>query len=142
MPFVVLLKYKMNSILIIMIMNNGNTKHGKTSLEWERYQQPRYHRLVSMAGWWRNFLRRFLTKWYEVWFWYFLNLIEYLKSFKFMDIFVTSNLSFILIPVRQYDNTALCGLVWTADFVAFRCRTCGISQCMSLCNECFKVRFN
>eukprot|EP00094_Tigriopus_californicus_P009370 TCALIF_09035-PA protein Name:"Similar to Ubr3 E3 ubiquitin-protein ligase UBR3 (Mus musculus)" AED:0.13 eAED:0.13 QI:208/0.88/0.8/1/0.88/0.9/10/0/606 len=40
--------------------------------------------------------------------------------------------------VRQYDNTAMCGLVWTADFVAFRCRTCGISQCMSLCVDCFK----
>ena len=36
MPFVLLLKCKMNSILIIMIINNGNTKHGKTSLGWER----------------------------------------------------------------------------------------------------------
>ena len=41
-------------------------------------------------------------------------------------------------PVREFDNTALCGLVWTADFWAFRCRTCGISQCMSLCADCFK----
>ena len=40
--------------------------------------------------------------------------------------------------VREFDNTALCGLVWTADFWAFRCRTCGISQCMSLCADCFK----
>ncbi len=32
----------------------------------------------------------------------------------------------------------MCGLVWTADFWAFRCRTCGISQCMSLCADCFK----
>ena len=44
----------------------------------------------------------------------------------------------VFISVRSYDNTAMCGLVWTADFVAFRCRTCGISQCMSLCADCFK----
>ncbi|XP_069472278.1 E3 ubiquitin-protein ligase UBR3 isoform X2 [Ambystoma mexicanum] len=39
--------------------------------------------------------------------------------------------------VRAYDTAALCGLVWTANFVAYRCRTCGISPCMSLCAECF-----
>ncbi|XP_025259737.1 E3 ubiquitin-protein ligase UBR3 [Theropithecus gelada] len=39
--------------------------------------------------------------------------------------------------VRAYDPAALCGLVWTANFVAYRCRTCGISPCMSLCAECF-----
>ena len=40
--------------------------------------------------------------------------------------------------VHEYDNTALCGLVWTDGFVAYRCRTCCISQCMSLCAHCFK----
>uniref|UniRef100_A0A6I8NTV7 E3 ubiquitin-protein ligase n=1 Tax=Ornithorhynchus anatinus TaxID=9258 RepID=A0A6I8NTV7_ORNAN len=39
--------------------------------------------------------------------------------------------------VRAYDPAALCGLVWTANFVAYRCRTCGISPCMSLCADCF-----
>lgn len=39
--------------------------------------------------------------------------------------------------VRAYDPAALCGLVWTANPVAYRCRTCGISPCMSLCAECF-----
>ncbi|XP_074857119.1 E3 ubiquitin-protein ligase UBR3 isoform X3 [Carettochelys insculpta] len=39
--------------------------------------------------------------------------------------------------VRAYDPATLCGLVWTANFVAYRCRTCGISPCMSLCAECF-----
>lgn len=39
--------------------------------------------------------------------------------------------------VRRYDNATTCGLVWTANFVAYRCRTCGISPCMSLCSECF-----
>lgn len=39
--------------------------------------------------------------------------------------------------VKQYDNAVTCGLVWTKNFVAYRCRTCGISPCMSLCYECF-----
>ncbi|CAL4147715.1 unnamed protein product, partial [Meganyctiphanes norvegica] len=40
--------------------------------------------------------------------------------------------------VRRYDNATTCGLVWTANFVAYRCRTCGISPCMSLCAQCFQ----
>ncbi|XP_076270101.1 ubr3 ubiquitin ligase isoform X2 [Rhynchophorus ferrugineus] len=40
--------------------------------------------------------------------------------------------------VQAYDNATTCGLVWTPNFVAYRCRTCGISPCMSLCTECFK----
>lgn len=43
-----------------------------------------------------------------------------------------------LILVRKYDNATTCGLVWTANFVAYRCRTCGISPCMSLCSDCFQ----
>ena len=42
-------------------------------------------------------------------------------------------------PVRQYDNATVCGLVWTANFVAYRCRTCAISPCMSLCADCFQA---
>lgn len=40
--------------------------------------------------------------------------------------------------VQKYNNTVMCGLVWTANFVAYRCQTCRISQCMSLCAECFR----
>jgi len=40
--------------------------------------------------------------------------------------------------VKTFDNAVSCGLVWTANFVAYRCRTCGISPCMSLCAECFQ----
>lgn len=40
--------------------------------------------------------------------------------------------------VRRYDNATTCGLVWTANFVAYRCRTCGISPCISLCSKCFQ----
>ena len=39
--------------------------------------------------------------------------------------------------VKKYDNSTSCGLVWTPNFVAYRCRTCGISPCMSLCKDCF-----
>ncbi|XP_019758460.2 E3 ubiquitin-protein ligase Ubr3 isoform X2 [Dendroctonus ponderosae] len=40
--------------------------------------------------------------------------------------------------VRDYDYATTCGLVWTPNFIAYRCRTCGISPCMSLCTDCFK----
>uniref|UniRef100_A0A7G3AHS3 E3 ubiquitin-protein ligase n=1 Tax=Lutzomyia longipalpis TaxID=7200 RepID=A0A7G3AHS3_LUTLO len=40
--------------------------------------------------------------------------------------------------VRGFDNHAKCGLVWIPHVVAYRCRTCGISPCMSICRECFK----
>lgn len=40
--------------------------------------------------------------------------------------------------VKKYDNHAKCGLVWIPHVVAYRCRTCGISPCMSICRNCFK----
>ena len=40
--------------------------------------------------------------------------------------------------VQEYNNTVMCGLVWTANVVAFRCQTCRIYQCMSLCADCFR----
>jgi len=40
--------------------------------------------------------------------------------------------------VLEYNNPVMCGLVWTANFVAFRCQTCRVSQCMSLCADCFR----
>ncbi|XP_063964911.1 E3 ubiquitin-protein ligase ubr3-like isoform X1 [Lytechinus pictus] len=39
--------------------------------------------------------------------------------------------------VREFDDATACGLVWTANFVAYRCRTCGITPCMSICADCF-----
>ncbi|RUS70818.1 hypothetical protein EGW08_021418, partial [Elysia chlorotica] len=41
--------------------------------------------------------------------------------------------------VKEYDSSVMCGLVWTANFVAYRCRTCGISPCMSICADCFQA---
>lgn len=44
----------------------------------------------------------------------------------------------IFFTVRGYDNHAKCGLVWVPHVVAYRCRTCGTSPCMSICRDCFK----
>ncbi|XP_078489238.1 E3 ubiquitin-protein ligase ubr3 [Ciona intestinalis] len=40
--------------------------------------------------------------------------------------------------VKNMDSSPLCGCVWTANFVAYRCRTCAASPCMSLCAACFE----
>ena len=50
---------------------------------------------------------------------------------------IGSILDFFL--VHEYDTSVTCGLVWTANFVAYRCRTCAISPCMSLCADCFQL---
>lgn len=52
-----------------------------------------------------------------------------------MSLFLISSLPTNI--VKQYDTTFKCGLVWTSNFVAYRCRTCAISLCMSLCANCF-----
>ncbi|XP_058960015.2 E3 ubiquitin-protein ligase ubr3 [Pocillopora verrucosa] len=39
--------------------------------------------------------------------------------------------------LRSFDSPTICGLVWNRNFVAYRCRDCGISPCMSLCADCF-----
>ncbi|XP_066929342.1 E3 ubiquitin-protein ligase ubr3-like [Clytia hemisphaerica] len=39
--------------------------------------------------------------------------------------------------LKTFDTSTVCGLVWNANFFAYRCRDCGISPCMSLCADCF-----
>ncbi|XP_046846410.1 E3 ubiquitin-protein ligase UBR3-like [Xenia sp. Carnegie-2017] len=39
--------------------------------------------------------------------------------------------------LKEYNSSQVCGLVWHKNFVAFRCRDCGISPCMSICADCF-----
>ncbi|XP_065665179.1 E3 ubiquitin-protein ligase UBR3 isoform X4 [Hydra vulgaris] len=39
--------------------------------------------------------------------------------------------------LHDYDSALVCGLIWNANFFAYRCRDCGISPCMSLCADCF-----
>lgn len=39
--------------------------------------------------------------------------------------------------LQTYDTPTICGLVWNKNFVAYRCRDCGISPCMSICADCF-----
>jgi len=40
--------------------------------------------------------------------------------------------------VMEKDDSPCCGIVWTSNFVAYRCRTCATSPCMSLCAACFE----
>ena len=40
--------------------------------------------------------------------------------------------------IKANDRSVICGLVWDANFIAYRCKTCGITPCMSLCAECFE----
>ncbi|CAF1446517.1 unnamed protein product, partial [Adineta steineri] len=39
--------------------------------------------------------------------------------------------------LQKYDNSILCGCVWTNSTISYRCRTCAINPCMSLCSDCF-----
>ncbi len=45
---------------------------------------------------------------------------------------------FFLLKVKKYDTSSICGLVWNVSYVAYRCRTCATSPCMSICADCFK----
>ncbi len=40
--------------------------------------------------------------------------------------------------VREYNSAQICGLVWNANVIAYRCKTCSISPCMSICAQCFQ----
>jgi len=73
-----------------------------------------------------------LYAWHLTFFFFCSSYLVILKEFYF------TMLIFCLQLVHSYDNATTCGLVWTANFVAYRCRTCGISPCMSLCAECFQ----
>lgn len=39
--------------------------------------------------------------------------------------------------LKSFDQSPVCGLVWNANFFAYRCRDCSISPCMSICADCF-----
>ncbi len=43
----------------------------------------------------------------------------------------------MLKKVKSYDTSSVCGLVWNVNYVAYRCRTCALSPCMSICADCF-----
>jgi E3 ubiquitin-protein ligase UBR3 len=40
--------------------------------------------------------------------------------------------------LKAFDHSSVCGLVWNVSYVAYRCRTCALSPCMSICAECFR----
>ncbi|CAM4770495.1 unnamed protein product [Rotaria magnacalcarata] len=39
--------------------------------------------------------------------------------------------------LHKYNNSVLCGFLWTNAAVSYRCRTCATNPCMSLCPNCF-----
>ena len=41
--------------------------------------------------------------------------------------------------LQALDCSTICGLVWTSQYYAYRCRTCALSPCMSLCATCFRA---
>lgn len=69
--------------------------------------------------------------------------IDRFNSAKIFSSFITQSVTrLILLPtlyfsVKKYDTATTCGLVWIHNFIAYRCRTCAISPCMSLCADCF-----
>jgi hypothetical protein len=54
--------------------------------------------------------------------------------------YLTGGLSFEVYKnkLKTFDTSTICGLVWNINYVAYRCRTCALSPCMSICAECFK----
>lgn len=44
----------------------------------------------------------------------------------------------MVLKVKSYDTSSVCGLVWNVNYIAYRCRTCALSPCMSICADCFK----
>ena len=61
------------------------------------------------------------------------------NSAKWLKILIAGGLSprDFFKKLHIYDSALVCGLVWNANFFAYRCRDCGISPCMSLCADCF-----
>ncbi|VDO99838.1 unnamed protein product [Soboliphyme baturini] len=41
--------------------------------------------------------------------------------------------------ITHYDSSVCCGLVWNPSFIAYRCRTCGLSPGTSICPSCFNA---
>ncbi|CAF1000100.1 unnamed protein product [Rotaria sordida] len=55
---------------------------------------------------------------------------QYIPGNRTMDEFIEK--------IRQYNSAQICGLVWNAQVIAYRCKTCSISPCMSICAQCFQ----
>lgn len=72
-------------------------------------------------------------------FFVYIHFFFVIDFYLYLFMFLLLIFPFPFLAVRRYDNATTCGLVWTANFVAYRCRTCGISPCMSLCAQCFQV---
>ena len=65
---------------------------------------------------------------------------KYENSITFLKIFIKgkwSSYKGFVENSKWYTTKNACGKVWNQNFVAFRCRTCGFTPCMSVCSECF-----
>uniref|UniRef100_A0A914YR71 E3 ubiquitin-protein ligase n=1 Tax=Panagrolaimus superbus TaxID=310955 RepID=A0A914YR71_9BILA len=40
--------------------------------------------------------------------------------------------------LKKYHSAVRCNVVWRQNTVAYRCHTCGLNSCMSLCAQCFE----
>ena len=40
--------------------------------------------------------------------------------------------------LRPYNVSPVCGLVWSASYIGYRCKTCSRNPNMSLCADCFR----
>jgi hypothetical protein len=40
--------------------------------------------------------------------------------------------------LKKYHSALRCNVVWRQNTVAYRCHTCGLNSCMSLCAQCFE----
>lgn len=55
--------------------------------------------------------------------------LQYIPGNRTMDEFLNK--------IREYNSAQICGLVWNTNVIAYRCKTCSISPCMSICAQCF-----
>ena len=40
--------------------------------------------------------------------------------------------------IKEFNDPRMCGLVYSVNCFSYRCATCCIHPCMSLCEECFR----
>ena len=75
---------------------------------------------------------------------FFFDPLKELKVFKndldSLKLYLTGGYSFdeFKSKIKVFDTSSVCGLVWNVNYVAYRCRTCALSPCMSICADCFR----
>lgn len=67
-----------------------------------------------------------------------------LPAILMMNLLQRVNFSYILfkvkfVLVKKFDIPVKCNVIWDELAVAYRCYTCGLNACMSLCSTCFEA---